>query len=194
MIKAIIFDCFGVLTTEAFHAFRSEFFADSAQKRSQANQAMDELNAASIPYEEFLARLAKLSGISKEEVKKYLSSSQPNKPLLEYVKGDLKPEYKIGMLSNAGANWLDQLFGKEGAALFDDAVLSYEEGILKPEPEIYKIAADRLEVAPDECIFIDDNSGHCEGARHAGMNAVWYQDFHQMKKELRDILTASSDH
>jgi epoxide hydrolase-like predicted phosphatase len=190
MIKAIIFDCFGVLTTEAFHAFRNEYFLNSPEKRSSANQLMDNLNAAKISYDVFLSSLAEISGISKEEVETYLSSSQPNKPLFKYIKDNLKGKYRIGMLSNAGGNWLEQMFGKEKAELFDDVVLSYEHGILKPEAEIYKLAAQRLGVKPEECIFIDDNLGHCKGAQKTGMKSICYQDFLQTQKELNKLLAA----
>jgi putative hydrolase of the HAD superfamily len=193
MIKAIIFDCFGVLTTESFDAFRNEYFADRLDKRKEASQTMDQLNAGQIGYNIFLQRLASISGLSEDKIERYLSRNTANKPLFDYIRQQLKPKYKIGVLSNAGSNWLNELFAKEDVELFDDAVLSYEHRIVKPHPEIFDLAAQRLGIKVEECVFVDDNKSHCHGAVKAGMHAVWYQNFEQMKKNLEEILSASSD-
>jgi FMN phosphatase YigB (HAD superfamily) len=113
MIKAIIFDCFGVLTTESFDAFRNEYFTNDPAKRQRANQAMEQLNSAQISYGEFLAALTDLSGLTEEKVEHYLSQNTANKPLFDYIRRRLKPKYKIGVLSNAGSNWLNELFAKK---------------------------------------------------------------------------------
>lgn len=188
MIKAIIFDCFGVLTTEGFGVFRNKYFENSPENRSRANKLMDELNGGKVSYDDFLTGLAALSKTSKETVMEYLTENKPNEPLFDYIRQQLKPLYKIGMLSNAGENWLEELFSKEDVELFDDIVLSYEHGLIKPEAGIYLLAAKRLKVEPQECLFIDDNVGHCEGARKVGMQTIHYQDFSQLKKDLERLL------
>jgi epoxide hydrolase-like predicted phosphatase len=192
VINAIIFDCFGVLTTEAFIAFRDKYMADSEDKKLKANQFMDDLNTATISYDEFSQGLSDLSGIAQEKVEEYLSEGQPNQPLFDLIRGNLKPKYKIGMLSNAGDDWLDDLFNPEDIALFDDKILSFEHGMIKPDPRIYLLAAKRLGVKPDECVFIDDAQRHCEGAKAVGMQAILYKDFAQMKTELEHLLNQSA--
>jgi epoxide hydrolase-like predicted phosphatase len=193
MIKAVIFDCFGVLTTEAFHAFRDKYFLDSPEDRIRANKLMEELNKAKIPYDDFLKRLADLSKISKQDALEYLSTNQPNEPLFDFIRRDLKAKYKISILSNAGGNWIKEIFSKKDVELFDDIVLSYEHGITKPSADIFLLAAQRLNLDPRECVFIDDNASHCEGAEAVGMKAVKYEDFPQLKKDLEKVLSAGAD-
>jgi epoxide hydrolase-like predicted phosphatase len=194
MIKAVIFDCFGVLTTESFGAFRNQYFENSVENRAKANKLMGDLNAGRLEYDVFLDGLAGLSGISKEKVLDYLSSTKsPNILLFSYIRKELKPKYKIGMLSNAGGNWLKELFSEEDLKLFDDIVLSYEHGLIKPEPDIYLLASGRLGVEPGECVFIDDSQNHCEGARAVGMQAVPYKNFQQMKQGLEEILAPGAN-
>jgi len=53
-------------------------------------------------------------------------------------------------------------------------VVSGEEGIIKPEPEIFLIAAERLKVKPEECLFIDDIERNVEGAKAVGMIGIQY--------------------
>jgi putative hydrolase of the HAD superfamily len=81
--------------------------------------------------------------------------------------------YLVGMVSNLEPfqrPWVKEL---ELAPLFDEIVLSCEVGLLKPEPEIYQLAAKRLEVAPEECVFVGDGMfQELFGARAAGMTPV----------------------
>jgi HAD superfamily hydrolase (TIGR01509 family) len=193
MIKAIIFDCFGVLTTEGFGLFRDKYLSQDVAKRRQANESMDQLNAGQIPYDKFAEALANLAGVSNKTVRSYLDENKPNEPLLDYVRSDLKPHYKIGMLSNAGNDWLKEMFTQEDIELFDDIVLSYKFGVIKPQPEIYDLATKRLGVASNECVFVDDQEKHCEGARQAGILAIRYQNFNQIRSNLKAILSADAD-
>lgn len=57
--------------------------------------------------------------------------------------------------------------------LFDDVVDSCEVGMRKPDPAIYRLACERLGVAPEASLFIDDHQGNVAGARAVGMGAVW---------------------
>jgi epoxide hydrolase-like predicted phosphatase len=188
MIKAVIFDCFGVLTTEGFGVFRAKYFQDEPAKREKANRLMDELNAGRLDYQIFLDDLSKLSGVEKSKILEYLTHNKSNEPLFELICAELKPKYKIGMLSNAGGNWLEEMFAAEDLELFDDILLSYEVGFIKPESEFYLLAARRLKVKPEECLFIDDSTGHCAGAEKVGMKTIHYKSFEQAKSDLEMVL------
>jgi len=56
--------------------------------------------------------------------------------------------------------------------LFDDVVDSSEVGVRKPDPRIYHLALERLEVAPHEAVFVDDAPGNVDGARAVGITSV----------------------
>jgi HAD superfamily hydrolase (TIGR01509 family) len=192
MIKAVIFDCFGVLTTEGFGLFRDKYLQD-LNKRKQANDSMDKLNAGQSTYDVFVGALAKLAGVSEATVSSYLDENKPNEPLFDYIRKDLKPHYKIGMLSNAGNDWLKEMFAQKDIELFDDIILSYKFSMIKPQPEIYDLAIKRLGVANQECIFVDDQEKHCEGARQAGILAIRYHNFEQIYSDLKAHLSTGAD-
>lgn len=120
-------------------------------------------------------------------------AGSPNEPLLTYVRTSLKPKYKIGIISNAAADWVSEILSKEDIKLFDDIVLSHKVGFAKPEAAIYEIALKNLDVRADESVFIDDIEPFCVAARSLGMKAIWYWDFEQMKKELEKLLAVSDD-
>jgi putative hydrolase of the HAD superfamily len=67
---------------------------------------------------------------------------------------------------------------------FDDAVLSYQVGFIKPSPEIYAAAIAKAGCAPEECFFTDDVLMNIEAARAAGMDAVQFVSAGQLMEEL----------
>ncbi len=118
---------------------------------------------------------------------------QPNKQLLDYIKTALKPKYKIGIISNAVGDVLYEILLENDVSLFDDIVISHRVGVAKPESAIYYYALKNLGVRADETVFIDDIEDFCEAARAIGIQAIYYQDFQQMKMELERILSAGAD-
>ena len=73
-----------------------------------------------------------------------------------------------------------ELFG-----YFDDFVLSYEVGALKPDATIYRTAIERAECRPEECFFTDDIAINVDAARMNGMDAIQFQSAAQLEEELR---------
>jgi putative hydrolase of the HAD superfamily len=66
----------------------------------------------------------------------------------------------------------------------------HEVGLSKPDPRIYALACGRLSVHPSQAAFIDDDAGHCAGARRAGLHAVQYRDNTQTIGEIGQLLAA----
>lgn len=190
MIKAIIFDFFGVLVTEGFKRFCDEYFPDRPDKRQQAVDLVTAHDRGMISQAEYVAGLAELAATDEDMVLAHMSGNRPNDMLLGYIRSELKPRYKLGVLSNSGDDYLSQILAPEDVAMFDDVVLSYRHGVVKPQDESFKLAAERLGVKSDECLFIDDSESHCDGAKQVGMQAIIYRDFDQLKHDLRSILSS----
>jgi HAD superfamily hydrolase (TIGR01509 family) len=188
MIKAIVFDCFGVLTTDGWLPFKRKYFSHDPKLLAEATDLNKQTDAGLASYEEFAHRIAELANVSYADVNKAIEGNVTDDELLEYIAAELKPHYKIGMLSNAGADWLERLFTDDQRNIFDAVALSYETGTIKPQPEAYQIIADRLAVTRAECIFVDDQERYCTAAREQGMQAVWYRNFEQFKQEIDALL------
>lgn len=94
---------------------------------------------------------------------------------IQIIKG-LKPQYKVSILSNADLNLEERI--KEGMGihhLFDDIISSAVVGVAKPKHEIYELAAKRLELPAEECVFIDDAERNVTAAREVGMMAIHFR-------------------
>ena len=131
-----------------------------------------------------------LTGHSPQTVSSLINSEMyKDQKILDFI-ASLKPRYKIGLLSNVSTDWVKTDFlSVAEAALFDDIILSYRVGVVKPNPKIYHICAEELGVEVSECVLIDDGAHNCEGAIKAGMQAILYSNLEQAKEELDRILT-----
>lgn len=192
MIKAVIFDCFGVLATDGWLQY-CETHLQNPVERSYARELLGEHDRGFISLEEFALKASQLTHTSKEELMKVLSThNTKNKNLLDYIKKLKKSGYKIGLLSNVGEDWLDHFLTSDERKQFDDILLSYKVGLTKPDPLIYQMSADNLKLLTQECVFIDDRMVCIDGAIIAGMQGIMYEDFLQVESDLDRLLAADA--
>lgn len=188
MIKAIIFDCFGVLTSDLWREF-----VDGLPKEVDSDRARElnrQYGAGRITRQQFLDAIFEVTGRHPKEVETRLDNeTTKNTPLLDYI-GELRGRgYKIGLLSNIATDWIRSSFlTPTEQKLFDDMVLSFEVHMTKPEHQIFRLACDRLSVRPQETIFVDDIPGYCTVAQEVGMQAITYTDFKDLKTRLEPLL------
>jgi FMN phosphatase YigB (HAD superfamily) len=191
MIKAIIFDCFGVLTSDGWLPFKEKYFGDEPEKYHEATKLNSLANSNQIPYSQFLNMVSELAGVSVDELNYAMHKSVSNNVIFEYIER-LKKNYKIGMLSNISGDWLNELFSEEQIALFDAKALSYETGFAKPDSKAYEVILKRLGSLPDECVYVDDQPSFVEKAKKLGMKYIHYEEFDSFKNELEQILKMSN--
>lgn len=188
MIRAIIFDCFGVLASEGWLAFVANNFSHDDQAAVRANDAMKAMSLGYISPAEFLTTISELSGKTPAAIREHLYHNLPDEALFSFIKRH-KAQYKYGVLSNISVGRLETIFSKEQLALFADKALSYEIGVAKPDPNAYFIAAERLGVLPEECLFVDDQAKNVRAAQQLGMKGVVYENFPQFKNDATKLLS-----
>lgn len=186
-IKAIIFDYFGVLASSARAVLRNNY----PKFKTQIDDLCHQYDYGLISRQQFDDSLAELLGITSEQIEsRYWGNTIRDEKTVNWV-SELKSsgKYKVGMLSNVGYNFLNNLFGpSEQAELFDEVVLSSNEGLAKPEIAIFELIAKRLGVKTDECVMIDDTVLNIEAAKNSGMQGIWYISTDQAKYELNQLL------
>jgi len=188
MTKAIIFDCFGVLVGNSYNIFYDTYLANQPDVVQQIKALDHASSKGSITHDDFYRGVVELTGMDEAHIREFMKQTPPNLELLSYIETELKPHYKIGFLSNVASDMMDELFTKDQQALFDDIVLSYAVDMAKPEVEIFELAAERLGVSTDECVFIDDTPGYLDGASVAGMRTVLYEDFETCRQRIEKEL------
>jgi putative hydrolase of the HAD superfamily len=110
-------------------------------------------------------------------------------PNIELIRR-LRPPYVTSVLSNADSTLVSRLRDTHRIHdLFDDIVCSADVGVAKPEPRIYTLAAQRLGLPTEECVFIDDLERNVDAARAAGMAGVVFrvERGDSLEEQLADI-------
>ncbi len=103
--------------------------------------------------------------------------------LLALVRG-LRTRYKTGVISNALPDARAMFGGRLNDDLFDVLVFSSEEGVKKPDPEIFLRALARLGVDAGESIFVDDVLENVEAARSLGLHSIHFRPDTDLEREL----------
>jgi epoxide hydrolase-like predicted phosphatase len=127
-----------------------------------------------------------------ELMRSFFGADELDLELMAYIRG-LRPQYKIGLLSNAMSSLRPMLTEQYPILdVFDELIISAEVGLVKPDAAIYALAVERLGVHAREAVFVDDFIENVEGARRAGLHAVHFRSRQQALAELAAMLSPSS--
>jgi HAD superfamily hydrolase (TIGR01509 family) len=132
-------------------------------------------------------------GLTKTELQAFRqdfeASDQIDTAFVHFLHG-VRNVCKIALLSNAwpGAR---SIFGNDFglATLTDIMILSYEEGLAKPDQRIYNLAAKRLGLPPSSIVFLDDYAPNVAAAQACGMHGVLFETREQTITELQALLS-----
>ncbi len=189
MIKAIIFDCFGVLVGTGIWNVYQQAGGDLVADKAFLDDLIERNALGQLPNGGFNKTLADHLDLTESQWRQLLDDDEkPNQPTFDYIK-QLKNSYKIGLLSNANHGVIERKIPPDLRDIFDDIVVSAEVGLMKPSPHIFKLASERLSVKPSEVIFIDDHAEYLDGARQTGMKTILYKNLETLKKDMFQITT-----
>ena len=207
MIEAVLFDFGGVILSspfEAFEEYENEIGLppDTIRKINATNpdtNAWAQFERREVNPEEFVLLF--------EREALALGHELDAQRILEGLHGSLRPvmvealrkcssKFKTAMLTNnitpMGEQELDEEVEKV-VEIFDLLIESSIEGCRKPEEKFYEIACDRLNVKPENCVFLDDLGINLKPARAMGMTTIKVIEPEGAIKELYEILGFSDD-
>lgn len=188
VIKAVIFDCYGVLAEDGWLPFKRKYIGDDFELSRQLADLGKQNEYGMLGNSAYFKKVAELIGVEENIFKTAIGRQVPNEELFDYIKTSLKGNYKIGLLSNANYDVVNELFTPDQASLFDASVLSYESRLIKPDTRMFDLICSRLGVTPEECIFIDDIERYCTAAELLGMHSIHYQNPGQCQREIESLI------
>lgn len=208
MIEAVLWDFGGVLTTSPFEAFNRyererglpRDFIRTINATNPENNAWARFESSEVDLHQFDTLFAEESQAAGYRV--------PGREVIELLSGDVRPRmvevlkqvkrhYRVACITNnvRSGHGPGMAISSERAnrvaevmALFDLVVESSVEGVRKPNPRIYQITCERLGVAPERTVFLDDLGINLKPARALGMQTIKVLSEHQAIEELRALV------
>jgi epoxide hydrolase-like predicted phosphatase len=167
------------------HAFRED---------DGAREALFALELGQLGEEEFARRLAAALGLPEERAEGLIArlwqDLGPDEEMLAAVERARGAGVRTGLISNSWGTALKyepELMDR----LFDGTVISHLEGLRKPDPAIYALGAERIGLAPEDCVFVDDLPGNLKPARAMGMATVRHTSAAETVPQLEELLGVS---
>lgn len=187
MIKAVIFDCFGVLYGSSMWA---QLAVCPPEKRQELLDNSKRNDYGYLSAEEYIDSTAQILGMSRNDlIAMFRERHVRNQPMFDMILTLRKAGLKTALLTNAGRDMPGALFSEEDLrTLFDTFIVSSDYRIVKPNPVIFEQIAEKLGVATGECVMIDDTPENCEGAEVAGMLSVQFITNDATVKSLYKLL------
>jgi putative hydrolase of the HAD superfamily len=181
--SGLIVDFGGVLTTDVFASFRAfceaeglapETVRDRFRSDPEARGLLSRLETGELTEAEFEPRFAAVLEVSSEQlIDRLFGGMEPDHAMLDGVRTARRAGVRTAMLSNSWGQ--DRYDTAQLGELFDTLVISGEVGVRKPDPAIYELAAERLGLEPEACVFVDDLPGNLKPALALGMATVLHR-------------------
>ena len=197
-IKAVIFDFGEVLVRTEDTSGRRKWeqclglpegglarvvFESEVTDRSMIGQATE-----SDVWEQVAAKFGLNEKGRRELWRDFWSGDQVDTKLVQFLR-DLRSGYKTAILSNAwpGSRQIfTEIFGLGDAV--DEMIISAEEGVAKPDIRFYRIALNRLDVQPEETVFVDDLIENVQAAQAIGIRSIHFKSTEQAIAEVHKYL------
>jgi epoxide hydrolase-like predicted phosphatase len=196
-IKAVIWDIGGVIARTENLAPRNQLAAALGVTRDRLNYLFfsgpegTRAQTGQITAPELMTYIRGELGLSAGEIpdlqERFFGGDQVDPALVDFIRA-LRPRYKVGIISNAWSQLLDLLESWGIKDAFDVIIGSGDVGVMKPDPRIYQLALDGLDVLPHEAVFVDDFIENIQGAEALGINAIHFQNTPQALGELKEML------
>jgi len=186
----------GVLTSNVFESFRAFCRGEgldpdafvSLFRHEDSRADLRAVETGRIDEREFADRIGARMGVANTEglVDRLFAGMRPDYAMVEAVRRAKGAGVRTGLVSNSiGAGRYDRSTFPE---LFHGVVISAEEGLHKPQPEIFVLGAERIGVPAGECVFVDDLRENCDGAEAVGMTAILHRGAESTVPELERLL------
>lgn len=195
-IKAVVFDVGGVLCE--WEGVCREFAREIGVEEKEfievfIKYSFDPETGSDLGYmtmDEFFDKLAQGLGVperAKDWRRRFVPGFKRIEPTYKLVE-ELKGKYKLALLTNSKIGLWDEW--KEGKLREDFEIIidSSEVHLLKPDERIFMILLEKLNLKPEECLYIDDTKEYIQAAEKLGFQTVYFQEPEESVKLIRKIL------
>lgn len=197
MITTIIFDIGNVLADftweEHYRSFGySEEILERLAKATVKSELWNEYDRGAMSDEELIEGFIKNDPGIEKEIRESLRDKTSmvirNDYAIPWIQKLQRKGYRCLYLSNFSKSaHVDCAAALDFIPYMDGGILSYEEKVIKPMPEIYRLLIDRYSLVPEECVFLDDTKRNLDAAEKFGIHTILFQNQAQAIEELEKL-------
>ncbi len=194
MINTLLVDYAGVLTpTRNNFLFVKQFYEEYGVSPKELMNLTyldwDKTAIGELDSKSYWERVAKVLEADPEMLRKRVLNTYPiDKRMIDFLK-KIKKQYTLVLISNQIYDWLEEVINKNDLrSIFDYTANSYEVGVRKPDPKIFKYALNLTKSMPEETLFIDDSLKNINAAKNLGMQTIRFSNFVKFSKEINILL------
>ena len=197
MITTIIFDIGNVLADFTWREHYASFGYDEAMveriaKATVMNPAWNENDRGVMKIEDILQEFVDSDPEIEQDIRKVLDNVKTivrrNDYAIPWIQNLKSKGYRLLYLSNFSEKAETECaYALDFIPYLDGGILSYQEKVIKPMPEIYELLIKRYNFVPEECVFIDDTVPNLVAAEKFGIHTIHFQNQAQAIEELRKL-------
>jgi putative hydrolase of the HAD superfamily len=191
-VKLLVFDMGHVFVDFEWEQVCRGFYTRSGHSRDEFKEVLSYVGGlgyerGTISTENFLKELNSKLGITLtlEEFTTLWNATFRENPEMVGLLQELSLRYPLYLLSNTNEVHYRHLQDSFNVARhFKELILSYQVGLAKPDPRIYRIVLERSGLAAEQCVFIDDLPPNVQAARSIGMQAIQFKGIDDLRQQL----------
>ena len=193
--EGLLVDFGGVLTTNIWESFGSFCDLEGLERdavrglfreRGEGLALLRRLERGAVTDEEFERDFGAMLGVEPEGlIGRLFAGLSPEERMIDAVRSARDRGVRTGLISNS---WGTGIYERAPLRIFDATVISGDVGLHKPQPEIYRLGAERLGLEPADCVFVDDLRENIAGAEAVGMLGILHRDVDESIAAMADAL------
>ena len=197
MIRTIIFDIGNVLTVFGWKDFLRSFGFDPETEEKVAKATMDnvfwnEFDRGQLSDEEMLAGFIRNDPSVEKEIRQIFENMHGILTRADYAIPWIRELKAAGYQVLVLSYFYEKVARDNPDALdfleyVDGGILSYRDGVIKPDPAIYRLLISRYDLKPEECVFLDDTQKNLDAAEKFGIHTILFRGMEEAKERLREL-------
>jgi putative hydrolase of the HAD superfamily len=201
--EGLLLDFGGVVTTDFFAALGAhcerlglprDSFRNLVTADPEGRELYHQVERGELSQPAFEQKIAQLLGVQPTGlIQGLLADLRPEPLIVEAVAMARRAGIRVGVITNSwGTDPYDPYGAYQLDQEFDAVVISSQVGLRKPEPAIYRRAADELAVPLGRIVFVDDIAANLQPAHELGMAVIHHVDPARTVRELERLLGLST--
>jgi len=203
-IKAFVFDCGGVLLgnpdMSRYHSWEQRLGLAHGELSSRlyGGEAWRQAEVGEIGEDDYWVAAAEELGLHDPQqvvaLRNDMWDSWTIDPRTLALVDRVRQRHRVAILSNATDVLVTALRDRYAIAdRFHTIISSADVGVAKPDRRIYEIALERLDVAADEAVFVDDRPDNVAAAANLGMHVIWFVSSDLLARQMQRYLPGPSE-